>query len=82
MRRGAERPWRGIYDQLMRKAGAVVLSIVSLAALLFSYAALRNLWAENPDSPDSLYITVGAIWIGLAAATGLLALYLWRRRRN
>lgn len=61
----------------MRKVLAAVLFAVAGALILLSYAALENLWADYQDSPDSTYIEVAAIELGLAAvaiAGGVVAL--------
>jgi hypothetical protein len=62
---------------MRRFIGGVAL-LVCIFLLFASYEALRNLWADYQDSPDSLYITVGAIEIALAAMFGGLCVYLWR----
>ena len=61
----------------MRKVLAAVLFAVAGALILLSYTALENLWADYQDSPDSTYIEVAAIELGLAAvaiAGGVVAL--------
>lgn len=55
----------------MRKLLAAILFVVAGALLLSSWFALDNLWADYQDSPDSTYIEVAAIEIGLALAAAL-----------
>jgi hypothetical protein len=61
----------------VRKAVAAVLFALTGALLLLAWAALDNLWADYQDTPDSTYIDVAAIELGLAlvcAAGGVWAL--------
>jgi hypothetical protein len=61
----------------VRKVVAAVLFALTGALLLLAWAALDNLWADYQDSPDSTYIEVAAIELGLAlvcAAGGVWAL--------
>jgi hypothetical protein len=64
----------------MRKIVAATLFALAVGLIVLSYGALRWLWAENPDSPDSVYIKVAAVEWGIAAL--LVAIGFWILRRQ
>ena len=58
----------------MRTVAAAILFCFCGALLLLSYSVLENPWAEYQDSPDSTYIEIAAIEVGLALVGGFLLL--------
>lgn len=64
----------------MRRVLAAVLFALAGALILLAFLALENLWADYQDSPDSTYIEVAALELGLAALAGGGGFLALRRR--
>jgi len=66
----------------MRTVLAAALFAVALALTALSFFALRNLWAEYPDSSDSTYIQVAVVEWALAALAAWLGWWVLRGRSD
>ncbi|HXF00621.1 MAG TPA: hypothetical protein VN458_09780 [Solirubrobacterales bacterium] len=64
----------------MRKVVAAGLFMIAGAVVLLTVMTFANLWDSYQDSPDSLYITAGAIEAAVAASLVGLGAWLLRGR--
>lgn len=67
-------------NRMLRAVVASLFFLVALGLLGLSYGALRWLWAENPDSPDWVYIANALVAWGLAAIAVGLGTWILRKR--
>jgi hypothetical protein len=73
-------------SKAVRKSSRYLLFVLWLmataACILMAWGALRNIWGGTGDSPTSVYILIGALWLLLASGCAFRACRSLRRGRR
>jgi hypothetical protein len=62
----------------MRVLGALLFAL-AISASVYAVVAFTRIWDEQADSPDSTYIEVGLILLGIALLFSTAGWWAWRR---